>query len=269
MKKIIISILSIFLMNCEEVEKLKNSDPDAAIEVLTEYATVNKIFQDVGNNSGDVILESESSSTTAKSVSSKTDGPIITIEPLDFTTFPKTITVDYQSGVLCKDGVTRKGIATIVSTNWYGETGSKHTTTFNNYYHNDYKVEGMHYLENLGKNSDDNIEFIVVIENGKVTSSNGASISYTENSTRTWIAGADTRLNIWDDEYLLEGSQSGVSSKDVAYTLTVETPLHFVLLPRSVKSGILDIDVAAIEDVKLNYGDNTITIFGKTYPFGN
>ncbi|WP_203258865.1 hypothetical protein [Hyunsoonleella ulvae] len=269
MRKFIIPILAIFLMNCEEEENLRNADPDVAIEALTEYAIVSKIYQDVGNNSGDAILESENSSTTSKTINSKNDEPIITVEPLDFTTFPKTITIDYQSGVLCKDGITRKGIATIVSSNWYGETGSTHVTTFNNYYHNEFKVEGTHSVKNLGKNSDDNLEFSVVIENGKVTASNGASINYTENSTRTWIAGADTRLNIWDDEYLLDGTQSGVSSKDVEYMLTVEEPLHFVLLPRSIKSGILDVDVASIQDIKLNYGDNTITILGKTYPFGN
>lgn len=269
MKKLIVPILAVMFVSCDE-ESVKNTiDTASAIDALTEYSTVNKVFQDVGNNSGDAVLNSESTtSSTSKLSETKIDGPVITVEPMDFTTFPKTITVDYGTGVLCKDGITRKGIVTIVSTNWYGVEGSVHTSTFTNYYHEDFKVEGTHVVENLGENTDGNLEYSVTIANGKITTSTGATIDYTEDSTRTWVAGSDTHLNIWDDEYMLEGMQSGTSSKGVDYTLTVEESLHFVLLPRSVEAGILDIDVAGIEDIKLNYNTKMVTILGKNYPFG-
>ena len=268
MKKIIAPILAILFMGCQENSLKPTTEPTTAIETLNDYALVNQIFQDVGNNSGDAVLSSENSST-GKSNKTITAGPIITVEPLDFTTFPKTITIDYQSGVLCNDGVTRKGIVTVVSTDWYRNEGSEHTTTFDNYYHNDFKVEGTHYVKNLGENADGNLVYSVIVSNGKITAQTGETINYTENSTRTWVAGSDTPLNIWDDEYLLDGTQSGISSKGVQYSLTVEEPLHFVLLPRSIQSGILNINVGNINDIKLNYTDSTITIFGETYPFGN
>ena len=59
------------------------------------------------------------------------------------------------------------------------------------------------------------------------------------------------------------------NSKGIEYSLTIEEPLHFVLLPRSITSGILNIDVANIKDIKLNYTNSTITILGITYPFDN
>ena len=264
----IVPILALFFMSCEE--EIQNTlDSASAVEALTEYATINKIFQDAGNNSGDAVLGSENSASISKTTKTRTDGPIITVVPLDYTTFPKTITVVYQDGILCEDGITRKGVITIISTNWYGVEGSKHTSTFTNYYHNDYKVEGTHYVENLGENADGNLQYSVSIENGKITTTTGGTISYTENTTRTWIAGSDTPLNIWDDEYMLDGTQSGTSSKNIDYTLTIEESLHFVLLPRSIESGILDIDVASINDIKLNYSTSTITILGKTFPFAN
>lgn len=268
MKKIIIPILALIFMSCEE--ELQNTiDSASAVEALTEYAMVNKVFQDAGNTSGDAILSSQNSVSSSKISKTKVEGPIITISPSDFTTFPKTITVDYQDGVLCKDGITRKGIATIISTNWYGVEGSQHTTTFSNYYHNDYKVEGIHFVKNLGANTNGHLQYSVTITNGKITTTTGKIINYTEDSTRTWVAGSDTPLNIWDDEYMLDGTQSGSSSKDIDYTLTIEESLHFVLLPRSIESGILNIDVASIKDIKLNYTTSTITILGKTFPFGN
>lgn len=266
MKKIIVPVLAMFFMSCQ-VDTLKTAVNSAsAIEALTEYATISKVFQDVANNSGDGVLSAENM-TTGKFSKTTTPGPIITIAPLDLTTFPKTITIDYQTGVLCEDGITRKGIITIVSTNWYGIEGSIHTTTFSNFYHNDFKVEGTHVVTNLGENIDGHLQYSVTIDNGKITTSTGKTISYTENSTRTWVAGFDTPLNIWDDEYKLEGTQSGVSSKGVEYSLTIEEPLHFVLLPRSITSGILSIDVENIKDIKLNYTNSTITILGQSFPF--
>jgi hypothetical protein len=267
MKKLIVPILAVLFISCEETELKQTVDSASAIEALTEYATINKVYQDVGNNGGDAVLSAESSTTASKSSETKTDGPIITVTPLDFTTFPKTTTIDYQSGVLCKDGITRKGVVTIVSTDWYGKVDSEHTSTFNNYYHEDFKVEGTHLVTNLGKNDDDELEYSVIINNGKITTKTGKTINYIENSTRTWVAGSDTPLNIWDDEYKLDGTQSGISSKGVEYSLTIEESLHFVLLPRSIKSGILDIDVASINDIKMNYTNSTITILGKTFSF--
>ena len=269
MKKIIVPILAILFIGCEENDPKTEVDSASAIEALSEYIIVNKVFQDVGNNSGDAVLSAETSASSSKTSNTKVIGPIITVTPLDFSTFPKTITINYQTGVLCKDGITRKGVVTILSTGWYGEKDSMHTTTFDNYYEGDFKIEGTHLVKNLGKNSDDKLEYSVIIENGKITTKTGATITYTEHSTRTWIAGSDTPLNIWDDEYLLDGTQSGTSSKDIDYTLTVDEPLHFVLLPRNIESGILDIDVANIKDIKLNYTTSTITIFGVAYPFGS
>ena len=269
MKKMFVPILVLILLGCQENELKPNTDSESAMEALTEYLVVNKVFQDVGNNSGDAILDAEINTNSAKLSNTKNEAPIITVEPLDFTTFPKTITIDYQSGVLCKDGITRKGKAIIVSSDWYGKDGSEHTTTFDNYYHEDFKVEGTHNVKNLGKDQDNNLKYSVTIQNGKITTKTGATINYVENGIRTWVAGADTPLNIWDDEYMLEGTQSGVSSKGVEYSITVEEPLHFVLLPRGIKSGILAIDIANISDIKLNYTTSTITILGKSFPFTN
>ena len=168
--------------------------------------------------------------------------------------------------MLGKDGITRKGTVTIVSTGWYRESGSEHTATFTDYYHNDYKVEGTHIVKNMGENEDGDLEYSVVIEDGKITTETDAVIEYEENSTRTWIAGDETPLNIWDDEYLLDGLQNGISSSGLDYTITIEESLHFVLYPRSIESGIVNVDIADIKDIKIDYTNSTITILDSEYP---
>ncbi len=274
MRKILAPILALLLMSCQDDDVKQDVDSTtpptsttSALGALTEYAVVNKVFQDLGNNGIDALLSAENS-MTGKPGESKTDQPIITIVPNDETTFPKTITVDYQSGVTYQNGITLKGKITIVSTDWYRNPNSEHTATFTDFYHEDTMVEGLLKVKNLGKDQEGNVQYNVVIENGKITTSEDTIIRYTEDSVRTWVDGSDTPLNIWDDEYKLEGVQTGISSDGLEYSLTVIEPLHFVVLSRGVKSGILDIDVGDIEDIKLNYNDYTITIFGKTYSFG-
>ncbi|WP_136481382.1 hypothetical protein [Cognatitamlana onchidii] len=268
MKKIITLLLVMLFMSCDEdniKDNVETADPTATIEALNEYVLVNRIFQDVGNNNGDAVLSAETSVNTNKKTSTK-DEPTITVTPFDLNTFPKTIVIDFKSGILCKDGVTRKGVITVVSTNWYGQEGSEHTATFDNYYHNDYLVEGTHFVKNLGKNNNDELRYAVTIKNGKITTAEDEVITYTEDSFRTWVAGSNTPINIWDDEYELEGTQNGVNSKGIDYTLSVKEPLHFVLLPRSIKSGILNIDIGKIKDIELNYNNSTVTILGVEYP---
>lgn len=270
MKKLIVPILACLLFNCT-VEDIKNQAGETTeiIKSLNEAVLVNKIFQDVGNNNGGAILEAEVSvSAQSKTFSKSSTGPVITVEPFDLSTFPKTTTIDYGTGVLCKDGITRKGIIKVVSTNWYRVAGSVHTATFNNYYHESYKVEGTHVVENLGE-VEGNLKYTVTINDGKVTSSIGEVITYQETSTRTWIAGADTPFNIWDDEYLLEGQQTGVNTKGIDYKLAIRDPLHFTLLPRSIKSGIMDVEIGLIKNIELNYTNKTISVLGKTIPLVN
>lgn len=269
MKKLMIPALALLFFSCDKEDVKNETSSESAIDALVEYVTVSKIFQDVGNNNGDAILtaESETTDSQAKSIETTSQNLDITISPADLSTFPKTITVDFGTGVLGQDGVTRKGIVTIVSTNWYGQPDSEHTATFTNYYHNEYKVEGTHVVTNLGENEDGHLRYSVVIEDGKITTQTGAVIEYQENSTRTWIAGNDTSLYIWDDEYLLDGSQNGTSSAGLGYTLSVEDPLHFVLYPRNIESGVLYVDIADIKDIKIDYTNSTITVLGTAYPF--
>ena len=267
MKKAIVPVLIFLLVSCQRNDG--PSDPpdpyDAAssfyIEILNEYVLANEIFQDIVNNSGDALLNAEGSLTGSSNTNA---GPVIKVEPSDLETFPKTITVDFGSGTACKDGITRRGIITIVSTGWYGEQGSVHTSTFSNYYHDIFKVEGTQVVENFGTNEDGDLEFVVTVDQGIITVVDGISINIDEVSTRRWIAGSETPLNIWDDEYLLDSNQWGISSNGTPFQLVYEEPLHYVLLPRAIKSGIVDLEIGSVSDFKINFNDQTITVLGVT-----
>lgn len=257
MNKLVFSLsvfaLSLSFVSCDTEkleEKAKNNED--AVEALQEYVMVSKMFQDASNSSEESIIKSEGLKSTM-------DGPTITIDPLGFT-WPKTITVDYGSdGVTGVDGVLRQGKLIIVSTRPYKEEESVHTTTFENYYQNGNRIEGIHTTTNIGQ-VDGLHTFNVEIKDGKVTTPEGKVVYYTQNTTRTWLTGDDTPLYIWDDEYKIVGVQSGVSSKGVDYSLEITDPLHVVVHPREIKSGVLNVAIDGLQDIIIDYEARTITI---------
>ncbi|GAA4971101.1 hypothetical protein [Algibacter aquimarinus] len=271
MRNIIVPLFILLLASCQKNDSpVENNGPDEDenlffIEILNEYSLVNQIFQDTGNITIDGIASAEGT-ITGKFNSTKTD-PVISIEPLDLETFPKTITIDFGTGTLCEDGVTRRGIITVESTGLYSEVGSLHTVVFNNFFHDNFKVEGTQYVENFGENDDNQLVYSVVVEDGIVTVTNDIFIRFFQSTFRTWIAGSETPLNIWDDEYLIEGDQLGLSSNGVNFSTFIEEPLHLVVLPREIKSGIIDLEIGSVPNIKINYTNETFTILGKTTSF--
>lgn len=269
MKKTIALLVILFITSCERndapVDTPVTNDDTAVFYftgIINEYVLANEIFQDVVNNTGDALLKAEGK---IKGMQTGSDtGPVIAIEPFDLDTFPKTTRVDFGSGTLCEDGIIRRGVITIVSTGWYGQFGSSHTTTFNNFYHDIFKVEGKQVVENWGQNPEDYLIFGVTVEGGNVTSNNGVNIIFDESSNRTWIAGSESPFNIWDDEYLLEGTQWGDSSDGTFYLVAFEPPLHYDLQPRAIESGVVDLEIGGISGFKINYTNRTITVLGET-----
>lgn len=275
MKKGILYLSSIVLLfSCQSDDNDTTDNSLTAAEVTSvalEYVKVNEIFSNVSSTVEDSVVESESDSGSASQkslVSILPEYPIITVSPLDLTTFPKQITVDFGSeGVLGPDLVTRKGIINIVSDNWYHEENSKHTTTFTNYYHNSNKVEGTHISTSKGQNTDGNYQVEVQVIDGKITFEDATSVSFDQETTRILIAGADTPFNIWDNEYLILGTQNGVNSEDIPYSVSTEEALHIKLNPRSVLDGILRLVIGDLEDITLDYENSTFTYKGVSYDF--
>lgn len=267
--KVLLSIglvVALFVSSCsveeaiDEVQKRQN-----ASEALSEYVVVSQHFQNASNSCDEAAINAEAIEAGTQ-LKVAVSSPVITIEPkTPGTAWPKIITVNFGDGVVGVDGVTRKGKIIIESTNLYQTVGSVHTSTFENYYQNDYKVEGIHIATNIstGNTPSYNVE----VKNGKLTTPENEVISYTQNSTRTWIKGSDTPLTFSDDEYELDGTQTGVSSKGVNYTIDITTPIHYVFADNAFKAGIMVVNVDGLNGIEINYTTQVITIGAYTFPF--
>jgi hypothetical protein len=197
--------------------------------------------------------------------------PVIYVNHNDSTYWPKTVTIDFGSaGCEGPSGNIRKGKIIINITDRYLKPGSVRTFSFEDFYINDFKVEGTKTVTNEGRNDDGFMYFTVELTGGKVTTPAGKVITHEFSKTRTWIEGEQTPRWRWDDKYLIEGEASGINRFGIAYTRTITTPLLVATSCRWIMSGVIEIQPVDCPLILLNFGNGecddvaTITVNGET-----
>lgn len=282
MKKNIIYLLilslGIFAFSCDPddptPEPIQQAPSiDQTINAISEYALVNKIFSD-SFSEADKAAKNGDKQLEAQKYGQAGDYPVVTITPLDTTTWPKNIKVDYgTSNYVCNDGVKRRGIINIQTTGFYREADTEITVTYDGFYHNDHKVEGTMKVVNDGRNDNNNLVYNVTIAEGKITTPQDKIIYFNENTSREWAAGENTVFDPCDDNYLIEGSQDGMSSDSIEYTLTVQQKLDILACCKYVRAGVLKISITGILPFTVNFDGSTCdeanivaTINGAEYP---
>lgn len=148
----------------------------------------------------------------------------ITVVPNIPNVFPKTVTIDFGTGCLGRDGKFRKGKIVSIYTNRMIVPGAKVSTTFIDYHVDSFKVEGTHITENT---STSNMQgWKVAVINGKITNTNN-------NRWRKWnsvknilqIAGNGTPNFPLDDIYKITGSATGSNSGGHSWAAVIVEPL--------------------------------------------
>lgn len=266
-----LSLLAGLILSACTVEKKNPPTPEQAVRVMQEYILVSGLFSDSFDESSSAAKESDNQLDGRKGT--KSDFPIITIEPFDLVTWPKTITANYgTTNFLCTDGRYRRGSIIITASDFYRNEGATYTVNFDNYYQNEYKLEGTQTVSNSGRNTDGFLVYTVAITNGKITTPDSKIVYFNQNSTRTWTEGEATTVQPCDDVYLIAGIQDGISSDSISYTITTPEPLNVLVCCKWVRSGILNINIEDFPTISIDYGETncdnqaSISFGGTTYP---
>ncbi|WP_303309505.1 hypothetical protein [Hymenobacter sp. BT730] len=182
----------------------------------------------------------------------------------------RTLTLDFgTTNCLDARGIARRGKIVVVFQGERRQAGSSATISLVDYYVNDRRHTGTRILTTL-----ENGSYNLKVQDASVATATGTA---TWNSERTYTrtAGFGTRT-VFDDEYKVTGSGSGVNRKGVAYTVQIEQPLAKVLrrgCARHFVAGTLNITNYKNRSLLLNYDptgtqacDNiaSVTIDGKT-----
>lgn len=168
-------------------------------------------------------------------------GPCVTITatPND-TTFPKTVTINYGDGCLCRDGKIRKGTVVLYFSGPLRKAGSVLTITLQDYYVNRAHIEGVKTITNLG--ADGAVKYSVNIEGGKITWPNGRGFTYEGTKTVAQIEGGATLACI-DDVYSIEARTQIKYANGITVTKNTETPLVKPVACFWITEGILKITI--------------------------
>lgn len=219
-------------VNDEEAQTISTENEIAE----AEYDDVTEIGLSVGadletaveENGGEIPMQAR----TTTGISVKVDfflnlyykvGPCtkITVEPNDGS-FPKTVTIDYGDGCLCRDGKFRKGAVVLHFTGPIRRPGSELTISFRDFYVNRVHVEGKITISNLTENGA--LKYSVQVTDGKVTWPSGRGFSFVGLKVVTQIEGMDTRI-IRDDVFSIEGRSKTTYANGIVVTKNTETPL--------------------------------------------
>lgn len=194
----------------------------------------------------------------------------ITVSPRDPGVFPKTVTINYGTGCLGRDGKLRKGKIITVYTKPLIVPGAQATTEFDGYYIDSVKVEGRHIIKNNSTSAV--LIFTRLVLNGKLTKPNGNYIKWNAEHTQTQVAGLGTPGFPRDDEWNTTGGARGENKRGeklASWSRQIVTPLHKAFVCRWIDKGTVRItrnDFTAL----LNFGDGTcdnkatITVNGVT-----
>lgn len=190
---IIISLL-FFIYSCDRENKLISiNDVQTVQDDATSESIYDEIFSEVDNiakTKDDEIFNG------TKSVNTDTC-KVVTVEFSEAGDFPIIITIDYGDNS-CVDpwGRTRKGKIIVTVDDRYDAVGATRLITFDDFYLNDIKIEGIKTVTNNGTNDNGNFTFTVELENGKIIFSNGDIITRTFTRIREWTGSDDIHLFI-------------------------------------------------------------------------
>lgn len=191
---------------------------------------------------------------------------------IDTTSAIKSIMVDFgQDDCASNDGRVRKGILNITYTGRYRTEGTVITITPENFSIDGYSINGYKTLVNEGLNNDGQPFFTVNVE-AQITAPNGEwTASWSGDRIRTWVAGYDTPINIWDDVYHISGSGQGVNRNGVSYVMNIDEDLIAKVGCSWLVQGVMSIQPEEGANRIINWGSGdcnngfTVTVGNNDY----
>jgi hypothetical protein len=223
----------------------KASKGSEDISYVTDHAKSEQTFNDVQSIADDAAGISSGGSLGYKGTG---NGCAIV------TRTPGSIIIDFgPDNCLCHDGRYRRGKVLVNCTGNYGDSGSVHTITFDNFYQNDNKVTGTRTVTNMGRNALGQPWFTIHIV-GSVTQKGGGTITSEWTRVRTWTQGyATTDQN--DDIFEITGSGHMVRANGNEVNISISSPLIMAGNCHWVEAGTVTYNLPGGVSRVLNFGD--------------
>ena len=208
--------------------KKNDASTKEEIATTTELSTDQAIADNLTEDANDVFLEA----ATEQNLTGETPATpfesmgilgcaSVTVTPLQG--FPKTIVINFGTGCTSSNNITRRGRITIQLSDSVRKPGSTAVLTFDGYYVNGFKKEGIITWTNNGTATTKGWQRKV--ENGKITSPTGKYWLHSSIKNVVQTAGWATPRNLLDDVYSITGSSTVTNAGGEKRTSTIKEPL--------------------------------------------
>jgi hypothetical protein len=179
----------------------------------------------------------------------------ITVVPNIPHVFPKTVTIDFGTGCLGRDGKYRKGKIVSIYTAPMVVPGAKVSTTFIDYFVDSFKIEGTHITENTSRSNMQGWKIVVI--NGKVINTvTNRWIAWNSTKNVLQIEGNGTPRFPLDDVYKITGNARGANSAGHTWAALVVDPLIKKFTCRWIVKGKVQL-MRDGREALLDYGNGT------------
>ncbi len=223
---------------------------DDVFTVAVQTGYDNNIAYNASTPSGQTGVNGISDGTTVYGGS-----PGYTVTPSDPGTFPKTVVVDFGTGITSSLGITRKGKITMVFSGKLITPGTTVTSTFTDYYVNGYKLEGTYTITNTSPQTLIPISFTTSTSQGKITYPDSTWYTYSGNKSVVQTGGSSTPVNFSDDVYKITGTNVFASSAGNTLQDSITTPLVKANSCTHIGSGIISFVFNNTLHGTLDYGN--------------
>jgi hypothetical protein len=236
---------TLFFVSCQKDDNDDTATKDQAAKLSVASTTSSAAFNDVF----DLVLQDGEDNGLGRTTSCAT----VSINPSTPGVFPKTVTIDFGAGCTSPNGITRRGKVIAVFSNFIHVSGSTINVTFDNYFVQNYKVEGNFSITNNGGTG---LNFTTATTGGKLTYPDGTTY-YNYNGTHTWAqtSGAGT-LTFLDDAYTITGNSTTTASTGSSLGVNITTPLVKAVTCHNVSAGVQSFQYNVIAGT-LDYGGGT------------
>jgi len=258
-----IALAALIALSACRKDNKDNSDTDTTVSL----ASGGSVSQSLYDDAFDVITsEGENNSVNGRVETCAT----VTLSPADTTTFPKTMTIDFGSGCVSANGITRKGKIIATLSGKIRKSGTTISVTFSNYYVNNYHVEGTYSITTNSGNGN-GLNYTTAVSGGKITWPDGSTwFNYSGTHTLAQTGGIGT-ATISDDVFSWTGGFTSSSSAGKSLAVSITSPLVKNMSCKNIVSGVQAFTYNVISG-SINYGDGTcdnqatLTVGNRTQP---
>jgi hypothetical protein len=248
----LILTMVIFLISCNKEDNNEPAPADAAIAKYLFDATKDEVDQQ---------LNQQGSLNGLKDISSgpRTGCASVAIAPSG-NIFPKTVTIVFPPNCKTFAGASIEGTVTINISGKVRDAGTSVSFALSNFKYKDYIISG-----NYNITINNAFSHTTVITDGKVTTPDNKTITYTTTNNSTQIEGISTTFKtnpttfLQDDAYSISTTSSGINSKGNAYAVSTEIPLIYRIDCQWIISGKINISEESRPKITaaIDYGDGT------------